>query len=347
MKKRIAVIGGGIFGINIALKICKDSKVDLYEKNSDILKETTSSNQFRLHRGYHYPRSPKTVMAALKSEKKFRDLFHEAVIKSGKHYYVIAKKNSFVTAGEFLNFCKKFNLEVEEANLKVLDKSQVSLIIKAKEFLYDPITLGKICWAKLRKANINVLLNEKADRKILDKYDLIIVATYSKLNDFLEKNNQNNYQFEICEKPIVSLPKEFRSKNIVVMDGPFMCIDTYGKTENFLMGNVVHAIHSRNIGKFPKIPNNLQNYINKGPITNPSITNFNKFISSGSMFFPSLKKAKHIASMFTIRCVLPYVEKTDERPSIVKKTGNIITVFSGKVADSVTAAEMVEKAICE
>ena len=46
--------------------------------------------------------------------------------------------------------------------------------------------------------------------------------------------------------------------------------------------------------------------------------------------------------MFTIRVVPPYVEDTDERPTIVKTVNDqIITVFSGKIATCIDAANKI------
>ena len=55
---KIAVVGGGIFGITSAWKLAqKGHGVDLYEKQPDILTAASGINQYRLHKGFHYPRS--------------------------------------------------------------------------------------------------------------------------------------------------------------------------------------------------------------------------------------------------------------------------------------------------
>ena len=46
-------------------------EVELFEKNSDILKAASGSNQYRVHRGYHYPRSKDTVIGIINSEQSF------------------------------------------------------------------------------------------------------------------------------------------------------------------------------------------------------------------------------------------------------------------------------------
>ena len=81
---------------------------------------------------------------------------------------------------------------------------------------------------------------------MIDNFDYVINATYSNLNALSDK--KKIYQFELCEKPIIKLPKKFHKKGIIVMDGPFTCIDPYSDTDYHVIGNVVHAIHHTNVG---------------------------------------------------------------------------------------------------
>jgi hypothetical protein len=114
------------------------------------------------------------------------------------------------------------------------------------------------------------------------------------------------------------------------------------------MGNVVHAIHKCNTGHAPIIPKAFRTLLNHGVIKNPPVTNFKKFIDAAKYFMPDIINAKHIGSMYTVRTVLPNVDKTDERPTFVYRVNDkIINVFSGKIGNSVQAAidtlEIVEK----
>jgi len=160
----------------------------------------------------------------------------------------------------------------------------------------------------------------------------------------LKTNNKKEYQFEVCEKPVVKLPNKYKNKSIVIMDGPFMCIDPLGDTGLHVMGNVVHAIHSTNVGKFPKYNSKFDNLLNKGIIKNPSITNIDKFIESAKRFFIDIDKSEHIGSMFTFRTVLPNRDNDDARPTLVEKvTDNLFNVFSGKIGNCVNASKKIVK----
>ena len=61
--KKICIVGAGLFGTTLSLILSKNKnfEIDIFEKNDDILCETSLKNQQRFHLGYHYPRSEKTV----------------------------------------------------------------------------------------------------------------------------------------------------------------------------------------------------------------------------------------------------------------------------------------------
>ena len=88
---KIAVIAGRIFGITTAFTLGEEYDVELFEKNNDLLKAASGSNQFRVHRGYHYPRSMETVLEIMKSENSFKEIFSEVTVSHYDHYYCIAK----------------------------------------------------------------------------------------------------------------------------------------------------------------------------------------------------------------------------------------------------------------
>ena len=100
-------------------------------------------------------------------------------------------------------------LEYTSTTLDLIKEGSTSLIIKANELLFNPITLKKLCKKNLQKYNVNVILNKEVNIEELKKYDYIINSTYSNINSLLPENLQQDYQFELCEKPIIKLPDEY------------------------------------------------------------------------------------------------------------------------------------------
>ena len=343
---RIAIVGGGIFGITASIILAKNHQVELFEKNNELLQSASGSNQFRIHRGYHYPRSPDTVKDIIESENSFKEVFSDAMLTNFEHYYCIAKENSLTSAKQFLDFCNKFQLEYTPSQLQFMNKDSIEMCIRVKESVYDPEKLRQVCWKKLKDQNVKIHLSNKVSDDLFEKFDRVVICAYTGINQLLKQypTQQNEYQFELCEKPVVKLPESFKNKSVVIMDGPFMCIDPLGNTGLHLLCNVVHEIHQTNIGKYPSINKKFVDLIDKGIIKNPSQTNFPKFIESTIDFIPEITKAKHVGSMCTYRAVPPRVEETDARPTIVKEINNkIVTLFSGKITTCVEAARKVEK----
>ena len=329
---KCAVVGGGIYGVTVATKL-KVSGYDvvLYEADGQILNRASGINQYRLHRGYHYPRSSETIESCKTNEDSFIKYYNQSIVNGDiKHYYSIASDESLVTAQEYLT-------TLDDAGLPwaIVDPlPNCDLTIEVDEKLYDPNTLRMLCEKRLYGNGVDVKLNEKVNK--ITGYKHVVYSTYSSLNDFADK--KQDYQFELCEKPVFKLPNRYKNKSIVIMDGPFMCFDPHSDTGYHLAGNVVHAIHVRHIGKKPEIPTVYKEYLNNGIIKNPKYTNVDSFIESAKKFFPEIEKSEHIGSMYTIRTVLPYKDKTDERPTIVTKQNDDYILFSSKIGNCVTAA---------
>ena len=341
---RVAVVGGGIFGVTIALRLDRaHHEVDLFEEKPDILQATSAINQFRLHRGYHYPRSPKTVAGLLQAEPLFREEYADAVIDDYDHYYAIARDCSLTKADAYLAFLDRFGLEYEEVYPQWVNRRNLALVIKAKESQIDPLRLKEICGKRLRASHVGLFTGQRVRPDELT-HDVIVIATYAAMNDFLSEAERRTYQFEICEKPIVKLPLSLQDTSLVVMDGPFGCFDPYGRSGSFLMGHVELAVHSTNIGYTPEVGDWHLELLNRPPTRQLMFSHAPNMIQALSVFVPELRRAEYMGSLYTVRAVLPYVDETDERPSIVKVVNNrVITAFAGKIPDCVTAATEVEQ----
>jgi hypothetical protein len=342
--KRVAVIGGGIFGSTAALFAARAGhEVHLFEKESDLLQAASGINQYRLHRGYHYPRSPETARSALHAEMTFRQEYGEAVIDGGRHLYAIAREGSLVSGGQFLDFCDAQGLVYRVVEVPELaDPKMVELVIEGKEARFDPDTLRSIVKRKLAESGVDVHLGAPASPELAQAFDKVIIAAYANTNEITSSFTgvTKEYQYEVCEKPVVTLPASFGLTDLVILDGPFMCVDPLGKSGLYVLGNVVHAIHAANVGQKPDVPMNLQLLLNKGVVKDPPVTNFKKFIEAGVPFIPLLREAVHVGSLYTVRTVLPRMEKTDARPTLVTAVDEkFIQIFSGKIGNCVEAAQ--------
>ena len=344
---QVAVVGGGIFGATAAIQLARHGhEVSLFERGDDLLLAASGINQYRLHRGYHYPRSRDTAIDCRDSEPVFRAAFPEAVVDHSDHYYAVAARDSLTSADDYLAFCRALELEFEFAAPAILRPESVELAILGRETLFDPAALRQIVWNQLRTSGVAVHLSTEIRQGDLDDHDLKVIATYAELNALVGElpGSRPAYQFEICEKPVVRLPAAYAGQSVVVMDGPFMCFDPLADSGLFVLGNVIHAIHRRSIGRVPDVPEEFASLLNRGIVKDPPITNIDRFIDAGLGFFDDFDQAEHVGSMFTIRAVLPGVDRTDARPTLVRQLDDrTITVFSGKIDTCLRAAEGVAR----
>jgi ribulose 1,5-bisphosphate synthetase/thiazole synthase len=333
------VVGAGVFGLSGALALTNYGfQVDVKEKSDNILNGASSINQYRLHKGYHYPRSKETAQECLEGLKTFKRKYGDCVINGDiSHMYSIASEDSLVNADEYKEFLDDMNLPYEERE----PMPNCDLTIVAEEELFNPSKLRQNLEKKVWGSNVKVYANtEVTDLEQCKKdYDVVVIATYSDINQLLD--DKKRYQYELCEKPVVKLPKIFENTSIVVMDGPFMCLDPYG-SEYHVLGNVKHAIHCWNEGTEAFWPHRYTKYINKGLIENPDpeLTKIDKFIESGVKYFgDEFADLEHIGSMYTFRTVLSNRDHDDARPTLVNHEGdNVWSLFSGKIDTCVDAA---------
>jgi hypothetical protein len=338
----VAVVGGGIFGTTAAIELAADGhRVELFEREGDLLLAASGINQYRLHRGYHYPRGRETAMDCRDSEPEFRAAFPEAIVDGVEHFYAIAARDTLTSPDDYLAFCRNLDLEYEIEPSPVLRRDAVSLSVRARESLFDPAILRRLVWQGLEAAGVVVHLNVEIAPNDLDHFDHVVIATYAGLNRLLPDSvAKQEYQFEVCEKPVVRLPGRYRGQSVVVMDGPFMCVDPLGSSDLFVLGNVVHAIHHVSVGRVPDVPDELQGLLDAGIIAAPRVSNIDRFIAAGSEFFEEFGRAEHVGSMFTVRAVLPGLDGTDERPTLVRDIDDrTVSVFSGKIDTCIRAAK--------
>jgi hypothetical protein len=332
---KVAVIGAGAFGCTIAVKLAEQGfNVSLFESNTDIVQGASALNQYRIHRGYHYPRSLDTALETKHSTEMFIQAFPECIVRKNRHYYSIAAEGSLISPSAYLDFCKRVGLKYKSIiTPNYLRSEKVALTIEAEEYLYDPNIFRELLRKQLQKNSVKVIYKD-ATKVDLSIYDQVIAATYSANNRILELFGEEpqEFQYELCEKLLVKLPTQYQNNSIVIMDGPFMCADPYGHTDYHVLGNVVKAIHSDYTGILPTWDKLLAKYLNKGLIVDPEASNFSQIIEHGNEFMHGFNEAKHIASMYTVRAVLPYRDYDDARPSLVTRVNEkLISVFSGKV----------------
>ena len=103
----VAVIGCGIFGAEIALRVkALGLSVNVYEAKNDIQSGASANNQNRLHLGFHYPRDLETVRQSIRGFDAFKRKYSQCIQEDFLNAYFIANTKSLTTPGDYLKFCE-------------------------------------------------------------------------------------------------------------------------------------------------------------------------------------------------------------------------------------------------
>jgi D-amino-acid oxidase len=350
--KNICIVGAGIFGTTLALILSenKDFKIDLYEKNNDILSETSLKNQQRFHLGYHYPRSKKTILEIKNSSKDFNKFYGNKFYGHTKNIYAISKTKSKLNFDEY---CKKLNFLGLETKKKKFDifSDLVDESIITDEKILNYFKFKKMIKKKLiRVKNINLKLKKTISKKNLSEYDKVIVCTYSNNNILLSKlgilnSKLKKKRYELVEKIVVKMPKELKTISAVILDGNFLNFDPYIGTNYHLLSVVKEAKIEIIKKKFPNFNNFKKRYLKYKFIKDEKNSNFKNFIKFGQKFVPLLSKARYVSSTYVVRCI-DISKNNQNRNTIIQRYGNkIITVFSGKWNNCVKVSKQIKKLI--
>ncbi len=349
VKKKIAIVGAGIFGCTLSLILSKKYDVDLYERKPDILNEASMCNQLRYHEGFHYPRSLATLKEIKKSNIDFINFYGKDLFGKTKNLYAVSKYQSKTNFKKYLAFLKKNELSYKIKKLDEIVSNKIEGLIESNEQNLNYFKFKKRISELLKKSSVNIKLNSQLDRYILryNNYDQLIIATYKNNNSVLSKlgfNIKNKFRYELVEKIIVKLPKKYKNLSIVVLDGNFICIDPYLGTSYHLISHVRHSKLKVINSLYPKFPKKYDKKLIQTKVIDLKSSKFNYFIKDGSKYLPFLKYSKYIFSYFVVRTIKYNVEKTSERTNLVNKINkNIITIMSGKWNTCVTEAYKIEK----
>lgn len=332
---RVAICGGGLFGCTAAIYAARAGHdVHLFEARNGIMQGASATNSARLHRGGHYPRHPGTGRESRKAEKSFRAEYGEAVIDGGRQLYIVPPTDNHVTVRQFADFLDSEGLPFsEDDGIFTVEEPRINLAV-----------LADLVKRKVDEAGVRVHLGRRAHEWMRDRFDRIVVATYAGLNDALSELGCQpaEYRFQVVEKPIVRLTPQFRDTSVVVIDGPFGCVDPYDDTEYHALGHVTHTIHSQNTGHRAIVPPHLVPLVNEGFIPNAPYSRWREVAEDLWRYIPGFQVMEWLGSAYTVRAVLAHVEDSDKRPTLVHHIDDqISTVFSGKLGTCVTAAQSV------
>ncbi len=359
----VLVIGGGIFGCMAAIELAaSDMKVKLIEKHSSLLSGASFNNQNRLHLGYHYPRDLYTAIQCKLGFDEFKNTFKKSILSNFSNAYFISSSGSKINFSAYKDFCLKAGLETLQVDYKQFDEPVWNTEggILANEAIYDAGIVRNEILTKMRENSIEVSCDDaatgikrQAEGFLIDAYKgsinakAVLNCTYANLNSFnrMLGLEARKFQFELTSIPIIKWRKAKSPIGITIMDGPFFTILPFGKSGNYLLYHVQHAVHNSTVSEmYPSEWNCLDRAI---PDTE-AYKSFKKIVRDASHWLPSIKHSEYLGCLKSIRMVLANQDSSDQRPSFIEqldKGSPFYSVFSGKIDHSLMTARAVAKKI--
>lgn len=324
---RVAVVGGGVFGATAAVDLARaGAHVDLYEAQPDLLLGATAKCQARLHSGYHYPRSDTTAAGCRDAAPEFAARYPQAIRRAAQHY-VIAR-DSRVSADQYLAFCDRLGLPYEVVSPPQVHSAQVC--VRVPEAFVDVDVLRRLLRRDLAMAGVDVLYSTPGGPE-MPGYDVTVMATYG-------HPWSRPLRYELCEVALVEVGR-YEGQSFVVLDGDHVSLDPCGRAH--MLYDVVNTVHAVN-----EVPDEYRDVLDRwGPVWTP-LSRWEAMLKTAGQHLRGLEPggqgvAIYHGSLFSVRAVLPDVDATDERPTLVERDGATISVLSGKICTAVAAARSV------
>jgi hypothetical protein len=358
-RPRVAIIGGGLFGVTAALVLARFCDIQLFERAPEIFQGATFANHNRQHFGFHYPRSPETALQCLESHSDFRRFYGEAEISDFPNYYCVAARNSKVTPEQYLDFCDEVGLEYKEERPPkgFLTVAKIGLSLRVNEGVCDLAAMKRIALYHLSKNSAITVLNNqtvtngqtladgtkrltiiKEDQARCEAFDFVINATYAHNNTFCNwfGFSPRTFQFNLQELNIIELPNNVRV-GVTIMDGTFPSLIPMGGTPYHLLAHVKESQLMR------ESSNQSNPLLGRVSIIE---SNWNGVLKASSEYLPILKKARYMKSLFVDRVVDAAASKTDARLTDITDHGSgCFSIFAAKLITCVSTADKLAASI--
>ena len=115
IKKNFCIIGAGWYGCHIGLYLKElGHNIIIYEKEKKIFSCASGFNQFRLHKGFHYPRSSITIDEIKKNYRRFIKRYKNFIYYPKNNLYCIAEKKSLIDSKIYEKILYSHNLKYKK-----------------------------------------------------------------------------------------------------------------------------------------------------------------------------------------------------------------------------------------
>ena len=355
MRHTTVIIGGGFYGLNIALFLRDELGMDnilVIEKELTMMSRASYVNQARVHNGYHYPRSVLTGSRSAVNFPRFVDDFKEAIVDDFDKYYGISRILSKVNAHQFKNFADKIGAKVDvspEEIVDLFDNNLVEQTYKVQEYAFNSHILRDLLLRRIgEKPGITIQDSEEVQglKQVVgdkvevtttdDAYiaDKVINCSYSQINTLHRKSGISlvALKHELTEMALIRLPKHLDKFSITIMDGPFFSIMPFPSRGLHTLSHVRYTPHASWL-------DDINTDINKHDVHRYFAdiklhSNYKKMYADVVRYIPALKDMQYVESITEVKTVLQKSEGDDSRPILFRSDfgiHNYICIMGGKL----------------
>lgn len=354
---RIAVIGGGAFGVATATQLAlAGESVTLFERLPGLL-QGTSALANRLHRGFHYPRHEQTARQCALGFEAFAREFAEAILPGVDNTYFIASEGSLTSPREFLEFCGRQGLRYRVLDLERQQPrvAKVALGVATEEAIYDRAVLKTLMIERLRRSGAEVrvdldVIELRRDHGgfalatgdgVWSRHDAVVNCSYADHNRLSAGLGHavEARQYEYAAAAVIELDWPCPA-SLTVLDGPFLSLLPLAEPGQHLLYHVEQAVIARHDG-----PVLDRGWLDPGTSPFAAVDQrrwFATLLERCCEFVPELRHARLQGVLQGPRMVLADAEATDARPSSVSSLEpGYVVVFSGKIDHCLWVADEV------
>lgn len=337
MRANIAVVGAGIYGATVAIRLAEQGHAVRLFDPLGIMRAASAINQYRVHAGYHYPRSPETIQETLEARAEFIRAFEPAIVRNSRHYYAIPKEGSRTPPDLYEKVMKDHGLPLKPCRPDWMNFDFIDRCYEVAEHVYDPEVLRELVASRIRSLNIP-FEREAFTVAMRPKFDFVVWATYA-LGP--SRGVFNIAKFQVAEKMLIELPEALQHIALVVVDGPFTAFDPYGSSGRSLFGSAKNTNHWTTTNLSEPIPEPYAAILNEPEFRPVPFTRFEVMRRDCCDTVTGAKDAKYLGSRFTIRVVEDNPEHDRRILYLQESAPREIHIFSGKVVGAVKAARLV------
>ena len=347
MARRFVVIGGGFYGICIALYLRSlSSNVVLLERENDLFTKASYANQARVHAGFHYPRSFATAKRSTILNRRFISDFGPAIHSGFRMLYAIARRQSKTSPQRFLQMFQQLGAEIRPATAAertLFNPDMIENVFACAEVAFDARKLSDMMAEQLAKAKIGVRTGAEVTEVARDRAggltvrlvggetvtgDIVFNATYARLNHITLPDPPERLPIknELTEIVLVEPGPEIAGLAVTVMDGPFFSLMPFPAEDCYSLTHVRYTPQTAwQYGDGP-MPSEVT-------LVTPR-SRWLHMVRDSAQYMPALADIRRKGSLFVTKAVLKKNEIDDGRPIFVhahRALPGFYSVLGGKI----------------